>query len=81
MNANIKPDELFPCVECGGAGGEDAGKFGDHGWHPCFACGETGVMTAAEIAQREALVLDVVEPLWYDDASYARYQGDFYCEQ
>lgn len=34
------------CPECGGMGGEPGSNFGDHGWHPCYLCGESGRVPA-----------------------------------
>ena len=66
--------EMVECPRCGGWGGEPGSNFGDHGWHPCFACGETGKVTKE---QEELMTQPEPLPLWYDDASYARYQSDW----
>ena len=37
-----KMEGKINCPQCGGATGEDAANFGDHGWHPCYHCSESG---------------------------------------
>jgi hypothetical protein len=39
--------DMLECPRCGGQGGCPGSDFGDYGWHPCFACGESGVVTSA----------------------------------
>jgi hypothetical protein len=40
-------EDMVTCPRCGGQGGEPGSNFGDHGWHPCFFCGSTGVVPAS----------------------------------
>ena len=52
--------DLVHCHRCSGQGGEPGSNFGDHGWHPCFTCGEVGYVTpevleAFEPAERLAV--------------------------
>ena len=74
----MAPETLVHCPRCGGHGGEPGENFGDTGWYPCYFCGEEGLVTEAEFLA-DTQPQDVPQqqpPLWYDEASYARYQGD-----
>lgn len=37
-----KTPKTWECPKCGGDGGEPGANFGDHGWHPCYHCCNTG---------------------------------------
>lgn len=71
---------MAECIRCGGYGGEDASHFGDHGWHPCFHCGTSGVCHCPECegttVQSEE-VYDGPEPE-PDDANYCSGCGQEY---
>lgn len=65
---------MIECPKCGGDGGVDASVFGDHGWHPCFFCGETGFVTAEAMMAYERQEEEALEgfhsgsfPEWEDD--------------
>jgi hypothetical protein len=34
-------------------GGEPGSNFGDYGWHPCFFCGASGLVTVAQMVAYE----------------------------
>lgn len=74
------PAGYVSCPECGGYGDIDASSFGDHGRHPCFACGTTGVMTEAQAAQREALEDDARQYPGNDDGWAWDYRDEDYEE-
>jgi hypothetical protein len=44
----------------------DAATFGDRGWHPCYHCGASGVVTRAELLERRRreLVLHREDRIW-----------------
>jgi hypothetical protein len=54
---NENADPWVDCPRCDGMGGEPGENFGDHGWHPCFLCGELGKVrkSVADRLQRDEM--------------------------
>lgn len=61
---------MVECPRCGGYGGEDASNFGDHGWHPCYACGETGFVSEEILKRIEENDAKLAEQLEKDREYY-----------
>lgn len=73
------PDGMEVCNGCGGNCGCPGSDFGDHGWHPCYKCGEVGYLPAGTAKREEEFAHAFPERLPYDDAAgcAADYEEDY----